>query len=239
MKLRRRQFPRKTKTQSLALDSGLRNSRRNSFQRSLKTAPGFIAQFLQRQHTFLGRIVAELPTGKQLHPRCLARIGKLVRRALDGALLIRNEAKKSAEHFLLVGAVRTPVKTVHSRLFRGDALREGVVAVILAVPTGVIGAREQNDDDDSPNEHRGRLRLLCAVALLLPFSPLFRHKTRYFLYHGFHATTFNALGRTSSSWQCSVITSPSIITSTGPSRSKHTRRTAFRSAIGCSMWLPS
>lgn len=54
-----------------------------------------------------------------------------------------------------------------------------------------------------------------------------------------HATTLSARGNTLNFSQCKVSTSPSTMTSTGPARSNSAHGTAFRSAKGCLMCVPS
>src|SRR5579864_3185045 len=197
--------------------------------RSRELAPRSATELVQRQHSLLRRLGAELPAGKQFGARRFAH-GSHLRRTFNGALHVRHVAKRCAEHLFLLRAMRTPEEAIHLDLPHGQALGKAVVAMIPIVSAADERSRYQAEDD-TPLAILSRVILAGALALLLPLSTFFRHSS--FLYHARQTTTFRAPGSTSSSWQCRVRTSPSTMTSTGASRLNSTRRTALRSAIGC------
>src|SRR5438105_2945927 len=144
------------------------------------------------------RTALKLPAGK------LFGVGRFafrchLTRALDSTFLVGHILKGLAEHLLLVQAVRTPVKSVHLCLLRGQAFCKIIVTVILTVGTGRECANKKESNDDAPNYFLARLRFSRPHTLALPLSPLFRHAS--FLYHGLHATTLRAPGKTSNCWQ--------------------------------------
>src|SRR6266849_2118726 len=204
---------------------------------SREAASGALTYILKREHAFVDRSTFELPAGKVLGSSRLAFWGHLAR-ALNRALLIRHILKRLAEHFFLIEAVRAPVKAVHFGVFRSNTLRKSVVAMIAVMPPGIVCRRKKNNDS-APDEilSRDRFRLVFTFASLLTSSSFFRHDSLFISRS--QTTTLRAPGKTSSSSQCRVITSPSTITSTGSSRANSTRGTALCSAKGCSICVPS
>ncbi len=209
---------------------------------SRQTAPSLIAQLLHGKNTFYWFACSELPARKQFDSRRRAR-GRQFVRILNRALYVGHVLKRFPEHFFLLNAVRTPIKPIHLRLLRGQTLRKSIVAMIpilpppthasanrITIPPQISVFRDSGRASGPPPRSCRRFRRSSDI---IPFPH------NLFLISRAQAATSSAPGNTSNSSQSSVNTSPSTMTSTAASKSNSTRLTAFLSAIGCSICVPS
>ena len=90
-----------------------------------------------------------------------------------GTLNVRHIAKGGAELALLVGAVWTPVQTIHPGVLAGYALRERLVFVILVVTPAHVGGDKKGDHNRVRKDLFGFAPLV--LSRLLPISSLFGH----------------------------------------------------------------
>src|ERR1700678_3420613 len=203
--------------------------------RSRQWASGPVAQFLQSVNAFYPFARRrKLPGWIMLDALVFAHLGHAVGIALYATLDIRSELERPAELFLLLLAMRTPVRTVHL----DSAIGQTACKRIMFMFSAIIHVKHQSDCGRSQhrvnrNTSPVRTGSLNPEFVFLSFSALLRHEVLYheFLYHEHsktkdlrlktvlappQTTTRNAEGSTSMTRHSSVSTSPSAITSTGP-----------------------
>lgn len=71
-----------------------------------------------------------------------------VSRSFDSALDVGNVSKRRTKHFLLFGAMRAPVKSVHLCIFRCDALGKAVETAGPFAKSQIIGASNSGNHNN-------------------------------------------------------------------------------------------
>src|SRR5581483_7634955 len=117
---------------------------------SRQWTPSPIAKRFQRQVAFDSfSCWRELPCGKTLDAGVLAHLALEARVPFHAALGIRRLLEGSAKKFLLLGAMRTPVRAIHHDAPVFQAPGEGIVAVVAFVFVSQGGGHNDGDHDDN------------------------------------------------------------------------------------------
>ncbi len=116
--------------------------------------------------------IGEDPGGEFLHTLIFANL-RDVPRTPDTTFHVRGILKRSAKHFFLVCAMRTPERAIHLGSFCAQALGKGVELAVLFVshkpqqPTD-----DRNNYNHDGNFRQSRVRWTLSVPFLLFFSAL-------------------------------------------------------------------
>ncbi len=192
-----------------------------------------LTNIFQWQNALVPLSPGKLPGRKILDVR-LNTFWGLLPRPFDPTFDVRNIFKRGTKHVFLVRAMRAPIQAVHFHLFCGQTFRQGVVVacVMATQPKRPNCEHRKNQETNNKHPRTGDCRSTFSWLRFWIFA-LLRHTSDSY------TTTFSAPGNTSKVLQCKVSTSPSIITSTGPSREKSMRLAARRSASGWFICVPS